>query len=496
MKKIICFLLAVLMLTSLVACGNTTPNVEVGGESTEEQTTAAPVTFEKISAEPYDGVFKVGYSRVDITPTNLPISKKDGGGTYKKVQDKLYITCIAVNDGKDTALLLSVDVTSIGDAQYESFVKYITGATKVPAENIIISATHTHTAPCPGIPLSTTANIRWYTEVNNAMATVAKEAIADLSDAEINIGTTEVKGMAFVRRGYLADGTPTGIWRQTDVHSMTKYESDVDNSVQVIRFTRADKKDVVMANVQTHFTEAGQYITDTISADLAGVIRSVIEIEDEDVQFAVFAGASGNVNTIAYVDGTKAFGNYNKMGKAVAEAILATSLTKVEAGKIQSTQKKIKTNVRKDDAAIVEKAEQAEAEIKALNAYDGDASVYAIAAKYGFESAKEVTFIVSRNKNYGSTRTHKISGISFGDIAFVGAPYEMFDTNGMEIKNGSPFTMTFVLTNAGGAGAYVPSAIAVPNGGYEVYTAVDEYGTAERMVSEFLEILRSHKGIK
>ena len=116
--------------------------------------------------------------------------------------------------------------------------------------------------------------------------------------------------------------------------------------------------------------------------------------------------------------------------------------------------------------------------------------------KYGFESAKDVTNIVSRNTNYGATRTHTIMGISFGDLAFVAAPYEMFDTNVMEINNGSPFNMTFVITNAGGAGAYVPSALAVPNGGYEVYTAVDEFGTAERMVSEFLTILRSHKGIK
>ncbi len=67
---------------------------------------------------------------------------------------------------------------------------------------------------------------------------------------------------------------------------------------------------------------------------------------------------------------------------------------------------------------------------------------------------------------------------------------------GMELKNGSPYNMTFVLTNAGGAGAYVPSALAVPNGGYEVYTAVDEFGTGERMVGEFLTILREHKGIK
>lgn len=493
MKRIICFLLAVMMLVTLVACEGT-PDVN-GDDSTGEETTA-PIIADKIPAEPYDGVFKAGFARADITPSMLPISKKDGGGSYKKVQDSLYATCVAVNDGKNTALFITVDVTSIDVTRCDNFKKYITNATKVPAENIIISATHTHTAPSPGIPGNVTANIRWLSELNNAMANIAKEAIADLSDAEIYNGTTEVKGMAFVRRGYLADGTPTGIWRQNDVHSMTKYESQADNSVQVIRFIRENKKDILMANVQTHFTEAGNYLVDTISADLACAMRSVVEIDDEDALFAVYVGASGNINTVAYVEGTKVYANYNKMGKAVAEAILATELQKVEAGTIQATEKTVKTNVRKDDAETLERAQAAKKEIDALNVYDGNAEVYAIAAKYGFESAKEVSFTVSRNTGYGATRTHQIVGISFGDLAFVGVPYEMFDTNGMEVKNGSPFNMTFVLTNAGGAGAYVPSALAVENGGYEVYTAVDEFGTAERMVSEFLTILRQHKGIK
>ncbi|MBR2387782.1 MAG: hypothetical protein IKB02_03330 [Clostridia bacterium] len=493
MKRIICFLLAVMMLITLVACGNT-PDDNVD-ESTKGEETTAPVIAEKIPAEKYDGVFKAGYASVDITPTKLPIAKKSGG-SYKKVQDKLYATCVAVNDGKNTALLITVDVTSIGNDICENFKKYITNATKVPAENIIISATHTHTAPSPGLPKGDTASIRWLADLNTAMANVAKEAIADLSDAEIHNGTTEVKGMAFVRRGYSADGTPAGIWRQKSTNDFVRYESEADNSIQIIRFVRADKKDILMANLQTHFTEAGNYITDTISSDLAGVIKGVVEIEDEDALFAVYVGASGNINTVAYVEGTKVFGNYSKMGKAVAEAIVATPLTKVEAGTIQTTEKQVKTNVRKEDDETVKKAQQAQAEIEALNAYDGDAEVYAIAAKYGFESAKEVSFTVSRNTGYDATRKHTIIGISFGDLAFVAVPYEMFDTNGMEVKNGSPFNMTFVITNAGGAGAYVPSALAVPNGGYEVYTAVDEFGTGEKMVSEYLAILREHKGIK
>ena len=492
MKKIICFILALLMLVSVVACGDTSIGVD---ESTDVKDTEAATTAQKVAAEPYDGVFKAGFARVDITP-KVPIKKKDGG-TYTSINDNLYLTCVAVNDGENTALFLTVDVSSIAADKIKAFKTKITKATGVPAENIMISATHSHTAPTPGIPPSDSAGTRWLTNLNTWMAEVSEEAIADLADAEIYNGTIVVKGMAFVRRGYAEDGEPVGIWRQRSVHDMVKYESEADNSVQILRFVREDKKDIVMANLQTHFTEAGNYSNGAISADIADTLRAVVELEDEDALFGVYVGASGNINTVAYVKSSKKFGNYQKMAKAVAEKIVAATpnLKKVEAGKIQADVKTVVTNVRKDDEETIARAKAADAEITALNQYDGNEAVYAVAAKYGFESAKEVTFIVSRNTGYDATREHIIGAISFGDLAFVAAPYEMFDTNGMEIKDGSPYNMTFVLTNAGGAGAYVPSALAVANGGYEVYTAVDEWGTAERMVSEFLAMLNEHKGI-
>lgn len=494
MRRFVCLLLALLMLASLVACDN----VSGGGEDTTENATESieedTVFTGKVEAETYDGVFKVGYSRKDITPT-VPINQNDGT-VYSKVVDNLYATCVAVNDGENTALMFTIDTKGLGAAPYMTIVKRVSSAVKIPEENIMISATHSHTAPMPGVPASDPKNIRWVAQITTAMVEAAKEAIEDLSDAEIYNGTTTVKGMAFVRRGYLADGTPTGIWRQNNYKNMAKYESEADNSVQIIRFVREDKKDVVISNLQTHFTEAGNYITNSISSDLAHTLRSLTESLDEDALFAVYVGASGNIATGAHVEGTKKFGNYQKMGKAVVEAILDTKLEKVEAGKIQTVVKTVTVNVRKDDAETLEKAKKAQAEIKALNLYDGEAKVLEVAAKYGFEGAKEIDSIVSRNTNYGKTRDHRLGVISFGDIAFTAVPYEMFDTNGMELKSGSPFNMTFVLTNAGGAGAYVPSALAVPNGGYEVYTAVDEYGTAEKMVGEFLTMLRQHKGIK
>ena len=495
MKKIICFLLAAIMLASLVACGNPDiPENNVDDSTDSEVATTEPYIAEKIDAEPYNGVFKAGYSRKDITPA-VPINQNNGT-VYSKVLDKLYATCVAVNDGDNTALMFTIDTKGLGYAPYMSIVKRISSATKIPEENIMISASHSHTAPMPGVPGGDPKNIRWVAQMTTAMVDAAKEAVADLSDADVYVGTTEVKGMAFVRRWICEDGTPGGIWRQPNSSPKVSYESEADNSVQIMRFVREEKKDILISNLQTHFTEAGNYVTNSISADLADILRSLAEINDEDALFAVYVGASGNIATTAHVEGTKKFGNYQKMGKAVIEAILATELTKVEAGKIQTDVKEISVKVRKDDAETVEKAKKAQEEIKALNLYDGDAPVLAVAAKYGFEGAKEVESIVSRNTSYKATRDHRLGVISFGDIAFTAVPYEMFDTNGMELKNGSPFNMTFVLTNAGGAGAYVPSTLAVPNGGYEVYTAVDEFGTAEKVVGEFLTILREHKGIK
>ena len=506
MKKIVCLFLAFLMLFSLVACDgvpgvgngdtNNTENVGDANDTDKVGDTDLPAFTGKVEAEPYDGVFKVGYSRKDITPA-VPINQNNGT-VYSKVLDKLYATCVAVNDGENTALMFTIDTKGLGYAPYMSIVKRISSATKIPEENIMISASHSHTAPMPGVPASDPKNVRWVAQITTAMVDAAKEAVADLADAEIHVGTTTVKGMAFVRRWINEDGTPGGIWRQPTTSKAAKYESEADNSVQIIRFVRPDeeKKDVVITNLQTHFTEAGNYVTNSISADLADILRSLVELQDEDALFAVYVGASGNIATTAHVDGTKKFGNYQKMGKAVVEAVLATELTKVEAGKIQTTVENVTVNIRKDDAETLAKAQKAEAEIKALKLYDGDAQVVAVAAKYGFEGAKEVNSIISRNTNYSATRDHRLGVISFGDIAFTAVPYEMFDTNGIELKEGSPYNMTFVLTNAGGAGAYVPSALAVPNGGYEVYTAVDEFGTGERIVREFLKVLYEHKGIK
>ena len=80
MKRIICLILALLMLVSLVACGGTNPPEDTSGDQQSENTPT--------EVAPYTGEFKVGFSRVVITPTEAQM--KSAG--YNRVDSELTAT--------------------------------------------------------------------------------------------------------------------------------------------------------------------------------------------------------------------------------------------------------------------------------------------------------------------------------------------------------------------------------------------------------------------
>jgi neutral ceramidase len=102
----------------------------------------------------------------------------------------------------------------------------------------------------------------------------------------------------------------------------------------------------------------------------------------------------------------------------------------------------------------------------------------------------------------GRSREHvtaEIQIIAVGDIALVGVPGECFTSLGQQIKQGSPFRHTHVLTFANGNVGYIPTREAYPRGGYEVDIAHRYYGysaplapeAGEMIVATALELLTS-----
>ena len=102
-------------------------------------------------------------------------------------------------------------------------------------------------------------------------------------------------------------------------------------------------------------------------------------------------------------------------------------------------------------------------------------------------------YLVARNRN--ASTSLRLSALSFGELGLITVPYEMFDTNGMQVKEQSPFKMTLVLTNSDGAYAYMPSYEACTEyGGYETEATYFDTGVAEKVVAQYRDMLRKlHK---
>ena len=119
------------------------------------------------------------------------------------------------------------------------------------------------------------------------------------------------------------------------------------------------------------------------------------------------------------------------------------------------------------------------------------ADVIALGAEAGIKlnSPYHAGAIGSR-ASMGDSSSFDIQAASFGDVGFVSAPYEMFDTNGVFIKENSPFAITFVATCCNGGNGYFPSRFAFDTyGGYECDTTKYVPGSAEELADNYIAML-------
>jgi hypothetical protein len=317
------------------------------------------------------------------------------------------------------------------------------------------------------------------------MGSLAASAIEDMVPAEIYTARRDTAGMAFVRRYIHEDGGFTAIQcKEKNSTPVVAHETEADSELQIVKFARAGKKDVVLSNWQAHVAHAVGHFPDLITADLVFYARREAE-RSGDVLYAYFAGASGNINLNCRA-GVKRYASYVEVGEGIGALVndaLASPMKKLNAGKIKAEIVSFTARTRKDSAERI-----AEAKEVAASGYDKETI-----KQYGFISSYEVNAYLDRAE-LGETEDIPLGVISFGDLAFVAAPYEMFDTNGMEVKEGSPFETTFVLSCAGGNYDYMPSRLAFSHGGYEVFRCRYLEGTAEQLSGAFVETLKKQKG--
>ena len=470
MKKPLSSLLCILLLLSLTAC----------------QSGGSPSSTEGISG----GSFRVGYGRVDITPYEESVPLAGYGNTSTRMSDgcadRLYTTCIAISDEDDnTVLLFTNDLTSI-DAVSDDIRDAISEATGVPREQIFFAATHTHSAP----DLGNTAEqsiVRYRTRLKEWCVTAAQNALADRAAATMETATTVTENLNFVRHYYVNDGDVVGEnFGLLGSRTYVSHCHEADGQMQVVRFLRDSAQDILLVNWQVHPTRYGN--TTNASADFISPLRNRLE-EKLDCKVAYFSGASGNLNPGSRITGEMRTQKYDEMGHLLADYAIEAlkSSTPAATGKVNAVSKTVTAPVDKSESNKLNDATV----IRDLWASTNDLNLcMAEAAKYGLHSQWHAAGIITRTTRLGDSFSMDISAVSFGDVAMVAAPYEMFDQNGVQIKEGSPFLMTLISTICNGGNGYIASEQCATHGCYGYDSrSYGSIGSAEELVTDYLGML-------
>src|SRR5258708_25959384 len=93
-----------------------------------------------------EGTLRVGAARVDITPPADPAHPPSG----KYAHEKLYVRAIVLDNGSARAALVGADQGGLSEVIWQAASKQIAAELNCPVENIVMSATHTHSGWGPG----------------------------------------------------------------------------------------------------------------------------------------------------------------------------------------------------------------------------------------------------------------------------------------------------------------------------------------------------------
>ena len=425
--------------------------------------------------------FKVGFSRCDITP---PIGAGLVGSIDQRlsigVLDPLTASALAFGDGEESYFLLSLDILGISGDCSRQMRAAIEERTGVPAANILVHCTHTHTAH-PMLSGHRDFDKEQFAIDCEKIAAAAKEALSDMAPAKVyvNAANTPVE-ISFIRRFMMKDGTTRtnpGFLNPDIDHPL----GEADHRVALTLFKREGKPEIALINFQVHPDVMGGLL---ISADYPGFTRRTYEAAMPNSVCMYINGTQGDTNhlNVKTPEGLprSRYDFAQHMGRtlagtamalhAMAEPIdplpLATALCVV-----RTPQNKAESE---EEIAWATKIKRLHDEGKDREfCPEGGMAMVTLVAK-----AKRILSLVGAPDE----KELHVTGLRMGEFALVGFPGEPFTEIGRSAKEASPAKMTFAACCANGYEGYYPTRSAFEEGGYEAGTSPYRSGVGEAVL--------------
>lgn len=428
---------------------------------------------------------RVGVAATKITPANgTPLAGYYSPRPSTGVLDDLYAKAAVLDDGKTKVALVVCDLLWLPRSVVLEARQQIQANSGISADCVMISATHTHTAPVVvgessldelmsgGSPLCR----EYAQQLPQRIAQAVAEANSHLTAARLSYGQEQETKLSFIRRYVMKDGSVR--WNPGKLNpNVVRPIGQIDPQVNVIFAETPDKRPLwTYVNFANHLDTTGGTL---ISADFpATLARRLADYKGAEMLTMFANGTCGNINhlNVHWGEAQSSPAEARRIGTILAADVLKAYMDlKPADGTLRVRRELVALPLApfteeelRHSQEVVAKHDPNTPFLEQVKAY----RILDVAARQGKPYEVDVqVFSLGR------------------ELAWVALPGEVFVELGLGIKAASPFAQTQVIELANGVSHYIPSRSAYPEGQYEVVTSRYAEGAGEQLMATAIRLV-------
>ncbi len=466
------------------------------------------VTASVTAADAPKALLKAGAATSNITP-ELGGEVVGGFAPYpcSNIHDELHARCLVLDDGKTKLALVVCDLLGLHRSVTEKARELIEKESGIPAANVLISGTHTHSAvnalggPVRGY-FSDLELTDYQKFVARRIADGVRRAVNLLRPAEIAFGAVDVPEHVHIRRWFLKEGSmPPNPFGKIDKVKMNpgagnpalvEPAGEPDPTISIIALREPGGRLIsVYSAYSLHYV--GGVTGADISADYYGVYCEALKkLQASGGDYPPFVammanGTSGDANNINFRNPQPSKKPYEQM-RYVAEDVATkvngalAKLTWQNSATLAARYRELDVKWRKVPDELIAWAKEIEAKAPRIQGGKADLPLaYAGRVQRLAKASPETKF---------ATQVLRI-----GDVCIGSSPCETFAETGVEFRKRNPFAKSFMVELANGYYGYMPTPRHFELGGYETWPGTNnlEPQASVKMMDALLEMANEIK---
>lgn len=403
---------------------------------------------------------QAGAAQVDITPNlgaHLCGYFHDRRAT--NIIDPLHAKALALTDGATTLGFVICDLIVVPGAVVDAAKALITERTRVPAENILVAGTHTHTGPAITGALATPEEPGYGEWVAPRIADAFCLALKRMQPAQVAHAAGDCGGEVHNRRWHMKDGSVRmNPGHQNPDALRPAGPTDPQLGLMILR-TPAGAPLAALGNLSLHYVGVREDHNVVCADYFAAFGRALNRFAGVDFVCPLSNGTFGDVNNIDAAGPPRTSQGLTFEIERVANVVAA------EAWRIWHS-------LREDDFRDEVPLGATLTQVNFPARCPGAEELAAARALYqSSEQWEDAEWLYARElvlcAEAPAAWPVPIHTLRVGELGIVGLPGEVFTEIGLDIKQRSPFAQTMNIGLANDTVGYVATDQALAEGSYE-----------------------------